>query len=150
MRNRLGCPKSEEKNNFWGRWGWVPTAYEYEFIIIPKLCISDDTSSTLWHHVPHFRPITYPTHCPSHSSGGRASDSRYRPPVIRGARVRDALALDLLQPPDGDGLRSGQQGWHFCRKKSVFCHLPVLTGLNRQKVSMAKTKMTHWLTLHAS
>ena len=31
------------------------------------------------------------------------------PPVIRGARVRDASALDLLQPPDGDGLRSGRR-----------------------------------------
>ena len=29
------------------------------------------------------------------------------PPVIQGARVRDASVLDLLQPPDGDGLRSG-------------------------------------------
>ena len=65
------------KNNFWGRLVWVPNAYEYEFIIIPKFCISDDTSSTLWHHV---RPITYPMLCLSHSSGGRASDSRYRPP----------------------------------------------------------------------
>ena len=60
----------------------MPNTYEYEFIIIPKVCISDDTSSALWHHVPHFRPITYPTHCPSHSSGGRASDSRY-PPLPR-------------------------------------------------------------------
>ena len=84
-------------------------AYEYEFIIIPILCISDDTSSTLCHHVPHFRPITYPTRRPSHSSGGRALDSRYRPPVIQGARVRDASALDLLQPPDGDGLWLGQR-----------------------------------------
>ena len=36
-------------------------------------------------------------------------DSRHRPPVIQGARVRDASALDLLQPPDGDGLWSGQR-----------------------------------------
>ena len=68
------------KNNFWSMWVWVPNAYKDELIIIPKLFISDDTSSTLWHHVPPFRPITYPTHCPSHSSGGKASDSRHRPP----------------------------------------------------------------------
>ena len=30
-------------------------------------------------------------------------------PVIQRARVRDASALDILEPPDGDGLRSGQQ-----------------------------------------
>ena len=72
--------RNPRKNNFWGRWVWVPNANKYEFIILPKLCISDDTSSTLWHHVTHFRPITYPTHCLSHSSGGRASDSRHRPP----------------------------------------------------------------------
>ena len=59
--------------------------------------------------MPHFRPITYPTHCQSRSLGGRAADSRYRSPVIQGARVRGASALDLLQPPDGDGLRSGQR-----------------------------------------
>ena len=27
------------------------------------------------------------------------------------------------------------QGWHFCRQKMFFCHLPILTGLNRQKVA---------------
>ena len=35
--------------------------------------------------------------------------------------------------------------------KKYFCHLPALTELNRQKVAeMAKMKMIHWLTLHAS
>ena len=31
------------------------------------------------------------------------------PPVIQGVRVRDASVLDLLQPPDEDGLRPGQR-----------------------------------------
>ena len=30
-------------------------------------------------------------------------------PVIQRARVRDASALDILEPPDGDGLWSGQR-----------------------------------------
>ena len=30
-------------------------------------------------------------------------------PVIQRARVRDASALDILEPPDGDVLRSGQR-----------------------------------------
>ena len=44
-----------------------------------------------------------------HSLVGRLSDFRYPTPVIKRARVRDASALDILEPPDGDDLRSGQR-----------------------------------------
>ena len=145
-----GWPKSEEKNNFWSRWVWEPNAYKYEFIIIPKLCISDDTSSTLWHHVPHFRPITYPTHCPSHSSGGRASDSRHRPPGHTRSPGSRRFGARFITASWRGWSTVGAAGLAFFPAK-VF--LP-LAGFNRFKPAkvekMAKMKMTHWLTLHAS
>ena len=52
-------------------------------------------------HKTNVRPLTQLVEC-------RTSDNLLIPAIQR-ARVRDASALDILEPPDGDILRSGQR-----------------------------------------
>ena len=127
-----GWPKSEEKNNFWGRLVWVPNAYEYEFIIIPKLCISDDTSLAFWHHV---RPIIYPTHCPSHSSGGRCVGLPVSSPRLYEETLRRSI---YYRPPDGDGLRSGSDLSQLKSVSAIKNFMKVFTAKNTVRPKHAR------------